>query len=730
MQGRGIFVFALAGMSLAASAQVVTGIKAEYRHGQIFVTWHNIPGVDTGFYYVYCNKYPITSANIQTSTYLGRVPYNFGFDYRFTMSVNDGTPRRLVINDQPRTPLRWDQNVFVMTCTEDNQLTYFAVRCDYGHTSPNWMVIPGANALMSGYGIKQKVAPVMAYLQESGVNFPGSNNNEKMDVYIHFGGSVSTPYRPAMTNEGCLAFHFGIIRPSTQTLNNALVVKFHGGNGNFIANAMGVVIDSAWKINVDDWIPNFNFSATGTNTRWLGYHEKFDVYKSKVTDSPPTSGVVRAYTYRRIRWELDWIIARWPNAVDTNRIYLVGSSQGTAGVWAHCLIDPARFAAGSATDGRMQIGSEEDSNPACKYNDNGSARKETRVLWGHEDETNLETDVPHANLPGAFYRIYDLTNAAYMMETHALRGLPFLKALNGKEDKNACWEDKIPVYDAANQFHIGGSFFWDLRDHGGNNKLWPPLNTLKLLRHRSNKSFPAFSNCTCNGNPGDTDNPAPPYYDGDPVGAINGTVDWIDSTLIDHDTVWQVKLVAIQLTLLDGSFYPAVLPPYFEADVSIRRPQHFRNFADGTQLCWTNTFDGGMQSGTVTYQYEGTIPQPVTIPAVRIYPSGSLLKVALCNGQFQKSQSAGDPPAPIILMTAPGKMGKVLTDIHQLPANASAVLTDMAGRTLWAGTFPWDAGKASLSMPTADLTPGMYLLGVQGSGIRKVMRVIVPHYGF
>ncbi|MCS6916185.1 MAG: T9SS type A sorting domain-containing protein [Chitinophagales bacterium] len=718
-------VWGLLYVPVALTAQVVTGLKAEYRHGQIFIIWNNIPGVDSGFYYVYCNPYPITASNIQTSTYLGRVPYNFSFDFRLTQSIADNVPRRLVINDSPRQPVRFDQNVFVMTCTENNQTTYFAVRCDYGNTSPNWMVIPGANSLEAGFGVKQVVAPVRAYLQEANVNFPGSNNGEKMDVYIHYGGNRSTIYYPEMSNEGCLAFHFGIIKSGPVNGKNAGFLKFHGGNGNFVNNAIGVVIDSSWKISFDDWIPNFNFSSSGYHTRWFGHHEKFDVYKATVLDPPPLSGVVKAYTLRRIRWELDWILSRWPNAIDSNRLYLIGSSQGTAAVWSQALVYPHRYACGSATDGKLNMNAGEDSNPQCKYNEGGTARTETRILWGHEDQNNLFTDLPDPNNPGAMLRIYDVTNVGYMMALHQNRGIPYMQALNGKEDVNTCWEEKIAVYDAANQNRTGSVFFWDLRAHGGSgNKEWKPLNIKNMLRYATNKSMPAFSFCSCNGNPGDTYNPTPPYYDGDPVGAINGNVDWNDKTLIDTDTMWQVQLFAFQQQLLSGSYYPGVMPDACVADVTIRRPQQFKGFAAGTELCWTNVYPNGSQSGTVIVEYNGTEAKPITIPAVQISTGISTLTVKLCDGQFERQ--AYRQAAPISLQAFAAHGDILGTTVISDAETGHLYLQDALGRVLKKQTIAGTAQATPFRFAAHDLPAGIYFVHLKVKDQMQVKRVVIP----
>lgn len=592
--------------------------------------------MDTGFYYIYKSNVPITAGNIQSSTYLGRVPFNFFYDYRFTYSSVDHATRYLVTNDNPKTVVGPSQNVFVMNCTVQNATTYFAVRTDYGKTSPNWSVIPGANSIEDGFGVKQHLDPIRAYLQEANAQYPGSANGETIDVYIHYGSKIAVGSYPDMTNEGCLPFHFGIIKSGNVGGNNICMLKFHGGNGNFISNALSSVVANSWKISFDDWFPNFNLGDTGYNSKWFGYHEKFDVYNATTSSPTPTSGTVRSYTYKRVKWEFNWIKKNWPGTIDTNSVYLVGSSQGCAGVWLNSMLDAKTFAAGNATDGKLNMDAPNDDNPECKYNDTSNARIDIRVMWGNEDATNLITDVPKVGNPSQYYKIYDLTNIGTMLGTLKNYSLPYLAAINGKEDATTCWEEKIPVYASVNTNLTGGRYYWDLRGHsGGVDNMWPPLAVTSMQRYRANLSYPAFSNCTLDGDPGDMNNPLPPYYDGDDIGAVNGNIDWVDSTIVDSASVWQIRLFEFQVTLNDGSIFPPVLPNFAKSDVTIRRAQKFKNIPKNTQLCWTNTHNGNTQSGSLKVTYSGTIQKPITMKGVKIYPDGNVLRIVYCDGQRQ-----------------------------------------------------------------------------------------------
>jgi hypothetical protein len=88
-------------------------------------------------------------------------------------------------------------------------------------------------------------------------------------------------------------------------------------------------------------------------------------------------------------------------------------------------------------------------------------------MWGNEDSTNLFTDIP--TVPGGtkFYKIYTLTNMNQMFLNNKNIAMPFLEAVNGKEDDNTCWEEKVPLYASVQKYNTGGIFEWDLRTHAG-----------------------------------------------------------------------------------------------------------------------------------------------------------------------------------------------------------------------------------------------------------------------
>jgi len=156
---------------------------------------------------------------------------------------------------------------------------------------------------------------------------------------------------------------------------------------------------------------------------------------------------------------------------------------------------------------------------------------------------------------------------------------------SGKEDDVTCWEEKVPFYQTISKQNRY-FFLWDLRSHKGG------VHTIKdrplelVMRYRSNLSYPAFSNSSDNSYPGtSTNNVDSPYYSGDPVGTINGMLDWMDTSIHETPTSWSAKVFSHQFLLVDGvTLFPYTLPTYVKADITPRRLQQFVNIPDGSTI--------------------------------------------------------------------------------------------------------------------------------------------------
>lgn len=614
--------------SLRSHSQTVTGIAADYHDGQVFITWNNIAGADTGFYYVYKNSVPITSANFQSSAYLGKVQYNSSYDFRYTTIFQPNNLKYFITDDDPLTTLTATQGFFVMNCIVAGMKDYFAVRCNYGKTSANWQLTVGSNATSTS--VTEHLHAIKPYLLDK---ITGLVASDTMLVYVHYGSNVSANGYPALCNEGCLPFHFGLVRSGPVGGNNALYAKFHGGGGDFVNNSITNDFTNSWKVTFDDWIPAFKNEPLGDNTRWLGYSDKLDIYKYDKNTPPPTSGTIKCYTYYRINWELGWMQRNWPNTIDTTKIYLSGSSQGCSGVFTHCLIDPSKFAAGESTDGKFNMNAPDDANPECKFNEGKSGRRDARILWGNEDSVNLKTDILLPNNSTNYYKIYDLTNMNYMFEKQQNVSLPFIYALNGKNDDNTCWEEKVIAYNSIQLYNSGGIYYWDLRGHGGGiNNAWNSFKLEEVERFATNKSYPAFSNSEIDGNPGSPTNPEFPYFSGDDIGTLHGNLNWDPVSVKDSALSWSVYSWIFSDTLKDGSLFPGSLPKFAKTDITINRPQFFKGFAKKQKLYWFNIYNGDtVQHGSITQRYAGAVPKRLTVKGVKIYPGGGTFRIQTTN---------------------------------------------------------------------------------------------------
>jgi hypothetical protein len=232
------------------------------------------------------------------------------------------------------------------------------------------------------------------------------------------------------------------------------------------------------------------------------------------------------------------------------------------------------------------------------------------------------------------------------------RDLPFTRIFHGKREENWVLDDDQDaqadvgiIYGQADALGLGAAMFWDLRKHGmdtwtyatlsndvahpnrcgtnpvvdisagwGIGDLWvPTLNTqyrrddaTNQIRHRADRSYPAFYHCSLYGGHGDpgsviytnnsfyyqdnrpydglvTTTECLPPWTGSKRGTWGGYFDW-DSEIIDTPTNWSAVLYLVGPP---SAFNPVEICPdgFRVADVAIRRPQQFRP-ATGMAFDW------------------------------------------------------------------------------------------------------------------------------------------------
>lgn len=149
-----------------------------------------------------------------------------------------------------------------------------------------------------------------------------------------------------------------------------------------------------------------------------------------------------------------------------------------------------------------------------------------------------------------------------LQATRSRVDLPYLFMTHGRSDASIPWQNNPPFYRAMNDARQGLTAYWNNGAHGDVDRLAPDdvkAWTKRLERFALNRSFPVFTNCSDNRNPGNGD-----PKDGDETGWINRGLDWTDLV----DTPGEYALTAT-------ADHPDLKLP-ITVDITPRRVQQFR----------------------------------------------------------------------------------------------------------------------------------------------------------
>ena len=351
-----------------------------------------------------------------------------------------------------------------------------------------------------------------------------------------------------MTNAGSLAVNFSLYKAGTDAPHQ-FVVKLPGGGGTFLSDIGGHQVSNEWRICMDDNLPN------DENAIWFGYYQGFNIFGYK--QQLPESGMNYDYLYNQLNYAINWGIHHLP--IDSNSIYFDCTSGGAAGALFASVYMPQHIAASRMIVPKVDLSFLHDPDSNNDFNEGRPGRYRMDTLLGPV-ALNLPTNTG--------YRTYDVLNDCWLLHQHRLEDFPVMFMVSGKHDTIVGWAEKIPFYDSVNLNRVGGFYFWDLRKHYGGGASWP-MN-VNLFRYHTNKSYPAFSNCSVNSNPGDG------HYDvGDSVGSINGFLDWNDNM---QDSINNYS-ITLGMTDEQTYFYTIPAPDSCTADVTLRRLQQFKPVA-------------------------------------------------------------------------------------------------------------------------------------------------------
>ena len=670
-------------------------LEAPLHHdGQTFITWTS-PNPPGWTYRLYTSNHEIkNTSDLTTATLLGFVGDSTWCDRR--LSVLTGTTLAFK-TDSLALPLASGQGLFVVAAPANGN-AYYAVTAQAAGTVEEKTITSGINSLTSPV-VEQLGTPRPVFQRHIATGLPAG-----ADIYTLWTTQRPTALYPAMSNRASMPFDCGIVQGGAAP-QNSMLISMHARGGNLLQTLYPTGHPGEWVLGLDDPV-----ATRDLNTFWYGYHDNYDV--TLYMNPPPTAGIVRDYTLKRVLHTVLW--ARRQVPVDTTRVYAYGISMGAIGGVLLALRRPDLIAAILAIAGKYDFSFISDPDPASGFNPGNVLRDDCDRLWG-----SVQSDL----LSSEGFPVFQELNAGYYATAIQHGWFPPLFAFNGKHDDVVGWGEKIPFFQAMNNARQGGTFFWDQRDHLNNDHAaWTAMqNTEYLYRFRTDLSFPALSNCSGDGNPGDGT-----AASGDSVGSINAYVEW-DPAIVDQRQTWEVTLRLRDLTTLWG---PVPAPESLAVDVTPRRLQALACVPDSVYSWQVTRLEDGaiVQQGAVTADPLGLI----TVPGVSVYRSGSRLTIqALRDYGGPVTDVPGDRREPagalLTLSPNPARSASLVRVAWPRAGEARVELYDTGGRlmrTLYRGTA---AGPLALRLDWRDTPAGLYFVVASQGGTRSTRRLVVLH---
>ncbi|MEW6511112.1 MAG: T9SS type A sorting domain-containing protein [Bacteroidota bacterium] len=649
---------------VATDAHVVTNISAAYRAGQVFVTWDNLTATNVR-YSLYRSPSPIQQGSqLSSAENLGDVRDNSALDRRLT-DLSGGIPKYLKI-DSASPPLASNKGLFVATSTGAG-LFYYAVTATFGGLEDT-TIVAGSNA--TTVPLDEDVVMPEPVWQES-----RSLGGKTYDIYVQYVTKVTSTMYPQMTNAGSYPFHFAIIKSGAMS-PRPVTFWLHGDGKSFlyVNHLKGIGDPNEWIVTIDDRIPN----QDGL-TSYYGYHENYDMQSD--ANPVPATGVLYNYTSARVLHTVNWAISNLP--VDSTRTYMTGYSGGAVGGILNALVMPTKIAAiflyAPALDNSTWI---------------------LLRQWGTR-ESNLLTNEG--------YRRNQRLDATFLAGLHRTDYEPVTYLFCGKNDEAVGWQEKIPFIDSVNAFRHGTFVFWGMTDHlqTFNQSPWQPSfpNFSFFTKYRTNLSYPAFSNCSINDDPGNG-NPG----NGDAIGTINGHLDWNDD-IADQVNRWEITLRVKDLTTVYGS---DIAPDSATTDVTLRRLQAF-SVPPGYRINWEN------RRNNIVVQQESFVYDSglITIPGVKVYKDSSRLTVTYTPVSVAEPDAL--PREFALLQNYPNPFNPTTTiryTIAGVVAPSGASLSGVEGRVSNVKLVVYDVlGREVATLVNEVKQPGTYTVQFDGSGL-------------
>lgn len=527
--------------AVAGAAPAVSNLRALYRSGQVFLTWNETPVPSGTTFNVYRSRQPIVdestlAAARQVGQWLEphsaedwtRDPGNYGKgrvqDPKTGAVPAPAAPVGYIIEPGgPRLDPTTGLHVHTVASAEEGDAYYAVTTVLAGREDRT--VAAGANALRAP--VSQRCAPVQPIWQGTGEGpAPNAGQGRALYLQLHAKGN-----RPA-----CAYIAFG---DATQAWREGIPFMF---DVRVAADRVTLLpSDTMYVGRSFSRAPEASGSVCGVWTFWYGCSDRI-AEPDQIDRGTPTN-----YSERRLLFMLDWV--KGYLGTDPNRTYCSGSSMGGCGTMSFAFRHPEIFAAVSAHV------------PIVAYNEGDPAKG--RTLGWHDNTFRLRPICGPVTLTCSDgVPLGQRLDATAFVLAHP-DDLPFLHIANGRQDTSIPWHNNPPLYRALQAMRQGCLVAWNDGAHPDVDGLLPAdvkqAAAAGLARFALNRSFPAFSQCSRDNDPGKGDN-----SDGDVVGFMNRGLNWADPV---ETTARYEVLITYELDAAD-------LP--LRVDVTPRRCQAFR----------------------------------------------------------------------------------------------------------------------------------------------------------
>lgn len=484
-----------------ASSAAVSDLRAEYRNGQVFLTWKEA-SVKAGTTFTVClSDRPIAAANLASARKVCENigprsaedwwlnPYAYGRAPKPDKKTGKPpvyTPQGFLIEEGGKR-LDPASGLHVHTVAEDEVgRRYYAV------TTSGGSVKLGENSLREP--VRQKVEPIQPVWQDAPPKEPkpGAGKGKAALLALHAKGNRR-------------ATQYLVFGDKTHCWREGVPFKFDLSIGRGL-----VTLSPSDTMYVGHPFKNArdgrNRGKIATFTFWYGCNDK--VYDAKQRKK----GVATDYTQRRLLWLVDW--AKRYLKIDPDRFYCRGGSMGGCGGMAFTFRHPEIFAALYAMV------------PIVTYS-TGDPKKGRALGWHSSEFRVAGVCGPLSMKCSEGMTLGERLDARRFVLSHP-GDLPYLVICNGRKDGSIPWHVNPAFYRAMRKTRHGFLAAWNDGIHSRVQRGLPAdvkraASTGALMRFALNKSYPVFSNSSADNDPGNGDS-----NNGDIVGFMNRGLDWTD----------------------------------------------------------------------------------------------------------------------------------------------------------------------------------------------------------